>query len=206
MSLSRSSSSASASASTSNTPASSSFFETERQRLIADIGAGFEDLMTHTNVLNRKLEEVYGVGKEFGSVAALWGQFLNMIDENKVSKKTRRAAVRRVDGRRRARWSADASAAVPLSNVAATSQQRRRPPTRQCRCLPNSYATVRFADLLVPERSPDRFWRARHWWDQLWRQHAPRVAHWSVLFVVVVVFSVEPPSLFVVYVYNVALS
>lgn len=41
--------------------------------------------MTHTNVLNRKLEEVYGVGKEFGSVAALWGQFLNMIDEKKVS-------------------------------------------------------------------------------------------------------------------------
>ena len=29
--------------------------------------------MTHTNVLNRKLEEVYGVGKEFTTVAALWG-------------------------------------------------------------------------------------------------------------------------------------
>jgi DASH complex subunit DAD1 len=25
------------------------------------------------NVLNRKLEEVYGVGKEFNTVAALWG-------------------------------------------------------------------------------------------------------------------------------------
>lgn len=34
---------------------------------------GFEELMTHTNVLNRKLEEVYGVGKEFTTVAALWG-------------------------------------------------------------------------------------------------------------------------------------
>lgn len=29
--------------------------------------------MTHTNVLNRKLEEVYGVGKEFKTVASLWG-------------------------------------------------------------------------------------------------------------------------------------
>jgi hypothetical protein len=29
--------------------------------------------MTHTNVLNRKLEEVFGVGKEFTTVAALWG-------------------------------------------------------------------------------------------------------------------------------------
>ena len=29
--------------------------------------------MTHTNVLNRKHEEVYGVGKEFKTVAELWG-------------------------------------------------------------------------------------------------------------------------------------
>jgi DASH complex subunit DAD1 len=29
--------------------------------------------MTHTNVLNRKLEEVHGVGKEFTTVAGLWG-------------------------------------------------------------------------------------------------------------------------------------
>ena len=33
----------------------------------------FEELMSHTNVLNRKLEEVYGVGKEFTTVADLWG-------------------------------------------------------------------------------------------------------------------------------------
>ena len=29
--------------------------------------------MAHTNVLNRKLEEVHGVGKEFTTVADLWG-------------------------------------------------------------------------------------------------------------------------------------
>lgn len=34
---------------------------------------GFEELMTSTNVLNRKLEEVWGVGKEFETVAGLWG-------------------------------------------------------------------------------------------------------------------------------------
>ncbi len=34
---------------------------------------GFEDLMSSTNVLNRKLEEVFGVGKEFETVAGLWG-------------------------------------------------------------------------------------------------------------------------------------
>jgi hypothetical protein len=33
----------------------------------------FEELMTHANVLNRKLEEVHGVGKEFSTVAELWG-------------------------------------------------------------------------------------------------------------------------------------
>jgi hypothetical protein len=37
------------------------------------ITQGFEELMGHTNVLNRKLEEVYGVGKEFTTVAELWG-------------------------------------------------------------------------------------------------------------------------------------
>ena len=29
--------------------------------------------MTHSNVLNRKLEEVHGIGKEFTTVANLWG-------------------------------------------------------------------------------------------------------------------------------------
>jgi DASH complex subunit DAD1 len=29
--------------------------------------------LTHSNVLNRTLEEVHGVGKEFTTVAKLWG-------------------------------------------------------------------------------------------------------------------------------------
>lgn len=47
---------------------------------------GFEELMTHTNVLNRKLEEVYGVGKEFTTVADLWGKFNALIREQQVSR------------------------------------------------------------------------------------------------------------------------
>jgi DASH complex subunit DAD1 len=41
--------------------------------------------MTHTNILNRKLEEVHGVGKEFGTVAALWCRFQGMVRDNQVS-------------------------------------------------------------------------------------------------------------------------
>lgn len=41
--------------------------------------------MTHTNILNRKLEEVHGVGKEFGTVAALWSKFQGMVEEKQVS-------------------------------------------------------------------------------------------------------------------------
>jgi DASH complex subunit DAD1 len=41
--------------------------------LMSVINQNFEELMTHANVLNRKLEEVHGVGKEFSTVAELWG-------------------------------------------------------------------------------------------------------------------------------------
>ena len=40
--------------------------------------------MTHTNVLNRKLEEVYGVGKDFKTVASLWGRFNDFIRNQQV--------------------------------------------------------------------------------------------------------------------------
>lgn len=40
--------------------------------------------MTYTNVLNRKVEEVYGVGKDFDTVAQLWGQFNNIVRDKNV--------------------------------------------------------------------------------------------------------------------------
>jgi len=61
-----------------------SFFDRERDRLVEEISSGFEELMTHTNVLNRKLEEVFGVGKEFKTVADLWGKFNDLIREQQT--------------------------------------------------------------------------------------------------------------------------
>lgn len=62
-----------------------SFFDRERDRLVGEISTGFEELMTHTNVLNRKLEEVFGVGKEFTTVASLWGKFNALIREQRTA-------------------------------------------------------------------------------------------------------------------------
>ncbi|KAJ9104582.1 hypothetical protein QFC21_002080 [Naganishia friedmannii] len=53
--------------------AETSFFEQERDKLVEEIARGFEDVLSSANVLNRKLEEVFGVGKEFQTVANLWG-------------------------------------------------------------------------------------------------------------------------------------
>ncbi|KAI9637252.1 DASH complex subunit Dad1-domain-containing protein [Dioszegia hungarica] len=61
-----------------------SFFEKERERLVEEISAGFEELLTHSNVLNRTLEEVHGVGKEFTTVAKLWGRFDDLIRQQQA--------------------------------------------------------------------------------------------------------------------------
>lgn len=41
-------------------------------------------MLSHSNNLNRKLEEVFGVGKEFTTVADLWGKFNALIREQQV--------------------------------------------------------------------------------------------------------------------------
>jgi len=79
-----------------NSPNEAGFFDRERDRLIEEISTvshpllksqvradiqSFEGLMAHTNVLNRKLEEVHGVGKEFTTVADLWGVSLVLVLE-----------------------------------------------------------------------------------------------------------------------------
>ncbi|WVQ99885.1 hypothetical protein IAU59_007028 [Kwoniella sp. CBS 9459] len=61
-----------------------SFFDREKERLIEEISTNFEQLMGHTNTLNRKLEEVYGVGREFTTVAALWGRFDELIRDQQT--------------------------------------------------------------------------------------------------------------------------
>lgn len=70
---------------------SESFFEREKARLIEEISTvwsslvyllkdwrwlgtkNFEELMGNMNTLNRTLEQVYGVGREFTMVSSLWG-------------------------------------------------------------------------------------------------------------------------------------
>ncbi|KAF8636041.1 hypothetical protein AX15_000198 [Amanita polypyramis BW_CC] len=57
-----------------------SFFERERNKLSKEITAGFEELLSSTNVLNRKLEEVLGMTKEYATIAALWHSFYKLMD------------------------------------------------------------------------------------------------------------------------------
>lgn len=40
---------------------------------------GFEDLLTSTNALNRKLEEVLGMTKEYDTIASLWQTFHQLM-------------------------------------------------------------------------------------------------------------------------------
>jgi len=51
------------------------FFERERDRLAREITSGFEELLSSSNVLNRKLEEVLGMTKEYDTIAELWKSF-----------------------------------------------------------------------------------------------------------------------------------
>ncbi|ODQ52536.1 hypothetical protein SAICODRAFT_30670 [Saitoella complicata NRRL Y-17804] len=50
----------------------SEFFEKERARLVGEIGQSMEQIITNLNLLNRNLEGVVAVGKEFESVSTLW--------------------------------------------------------------------------------------------------------------------------------------
>ncbi|KAI0335836.1 hypothetical protein GY45DRAFT_1292371 [Cubamyces sp. BRFM 1775] len=66
-----------------------SFFEKERDRLTAEITSGFEELLSSSNNLNRKLEEVLGMTREYETIAALWQSFHELMrghhDEDDVS-------------------------------------------------------------------------------------------------------------------------
>ncbi|KAG7443002.1 DASH outer kinetochore protein [Guyanagaster necrorhizus] len=57
----------------------STFFERERDRLAREITSSFEELLTSTNGLNRKLEEVLGMTKEYDTIAALWNNFYELM-------------------------------------------------------------------------------------------------------------------------------
>ncbi|GMK58434.1 hypothetical protein CspeluHIS016_0504660 [Cutaneotrichosporon spelunceum] len=60
-----------------------SFFDKEKDRLLKEIATGMEELISTTNAYNRKLEEAYGVGAEFSTVADLWGTFVAGVTGHK---------------------------------------------------------------------------------------------------------------------------
>ncbi|KAJ7601079.1 DASH complex subunit Dad1-domain-containing protein [Mycena floridula] len=72
----------------------STFFERERDRLARDITTGFEELLSSTNGLNRKLEEVLGMTREYDTIATLWSSFYELMrqqrepEDNSVSDQT----------------------------------------------------------------------------------------------------------------------
>lgn len=55
------------------------FFERERDRLTTEITGGFEELLSSSNNLNRRLEEVLGMTREYETIAALWRSFHELM-------------------------------------------------------------------------------------------------------------------------------
>ncbi|KZT73838.1 DASH outer kinetochore protein [Daedalea quercina L-15889] len=60
-----------------------SFFEKERDRLTSEITSGFEELMSSSNNLNRRLEEVLGMTREYETIAALWQSFQDLMRDQR---------------------------------------------------------------------------------------------------------------------------
>ena len=50
---------------------------------VANTTQGFEELLTNNNLLNRKLEEVSGMKKEFATIADLWESFHEVMRDLK---------------------------------------------------------------------------------------------------------------------------
>ncbi|KAJ4470823.1 DASH outer kinetochore protein [Lentinula aciculospora] len=58
------------------------FFEKERDKLSREITSSFEELLSSTNGLNRKLEEVLGMTREYEVIAALWRSFHDLMQQS----------------------------------------------------------------------------------------------------------------------------
>ncbi|KAF8478189.1 hypothetical protein DFH94DRAFT_634279 [Russula ochroleuca] len=60
-----------------------SFFDRERDKLAGEITTGFEELLSSSNILNRKLEEVLGMTRDYDPIANLWGCFHELMKGQK---------------------------------------------------------------------------------------------------------------------------
>ncbi|CAG8456308.1 15131_t:CDS:2 [Acaulospora morrowiae] len=54
-------------------------FQKQREILINDIALGIEQVINNMAVLNKNLESVVAIGREFENVASLWKNFNNAI-------------------------------------------------------------------------------------------------------------------------------
>jgi len=61
------------------------FFEKERDKLSGEITVGFEKLLSSSNDLNRKIEEVLGMTREYETIAALWKSFHELMRGQRAS-------------------------------------------------------------------------------------------------------------------------
>ncbi|KAJ8518092.1 hypothetical protein ONZ45_g4778 [Pleurotus djamor] len=64
------------------------FFDRERDRLAKEITSGFEELLSSSNGLNRKLEEVLGMTKEYDTIASLWNSFYELMKDSNAPEDT----------------------------------------------------------------------------------------------------------------------
>ncbi|KAK9237941.1 DASH complex subunit Dad1-domain-containing protein [Lipomyces kononenkoae] len=56
-----------------------SYFEKQRDALVAEIAVSLEHVLSNINTLNRSLEGAIAVGKEFESVSTLWSTFYDSM-------------------------------------------------------------------------------------------------------------------------------
>ena len=50
---------------------------------LCTLAQGFEELLSSSNILNRKFEEVLGMTREYDTIAALWGSFHELMKGQK---------------------------------------------------------------------------------------------------------------------------
>ncbi|KAH8104490.1 DASH outer kinetochore protein [Cristinia sonorae] len=74
------------------------FFNKERDRLTAEITSGFEELLSSSNTLNRKLEEVLGMTREYETIASLWQSFHELMRGQKDESTTEGEEVQGLPG------------------------------------------------------------------------------------------------------------
>ncbi|RUP48532.1 DASH complex subunit Dad1-domain-containing protein [Jimgerdemannia flammicorona] len=62
---------------------SRTIFEKERDNLVDQVAQGLEQVIANMSLLNRNLETIITIGRDFENVASLWSNFQAAIVTNK---------------------------------------------------------------------------------------------------------------------------